>query len=63
MSLMTTEDRDALGQAARRFLGVQASSAKVRAAMATERGWDPEAWRPISSKIAPSSSEPAPAPP
>jgi alkylation response protein AidB-like acyl-CoA dehydrogenase len=51
MSLMTTEDRDALGQAARRFLGVQASSAKVRAAMATERGWDPEAWRQMATEL------------
>ena len=32
-------------------LAVHASSAKVRAAMATERGWDQEVWRQMASEL------------
>ena len=51
MSNATTEDRDALARAARRFLGVHASPAKVREAMATDRGWDPAMWRQLATEL------------
>jgi alkylation response protein AidB-like acyl-CoA dehydrogenase len=46
-----TEHQAALRSAARRFLGVHAASAKVREAMATERGWDQAAWTQMASEL------------
>jgi alkylation response protein AidB-like acyl-CoA dehydrogenase len=51
MTNAQTDHDDALRSAARRFLAVHASSAKVRAAMATERGWDEEVWRQMSCEL------------
>jgi alkylation response protein AidB-like acyl-CoA dehydrogenase len=46
-----TEQQDALRSAARRFLGTHATSAKVRAAMASERGWDAAIWAQMASEL------------
>jgi alkylation response protein AidB-like acyl-CoA dehydrogenase len=45
------EESAALRNAAKRFLGAHATSAKVRAAMATERGWDPAVWSQMASEL------------
>jgi alkylation response protein AidB-like acyl-CoA dehydrogenase len=44
----STDEHDALRHAARRFLSIHASSAKVRAAMETECGWDPLVWSALA---------------
>ena len=51
MSETSSEDRDALGKAAKRFLATHASSAKVRAAMVTDRGWDPAVWAQMTTEL------------
>jgi alkylation response protein AidB-like acyl-CoA dehydrogenase len=45
------EELSALRAAAKRFLGAHASSGKVRAAMATERGWDPSVWAQMATEL------------
>src|SRR4030088_327999 len=51
MSSLANEDLDALRQGARRFLATHASSRAVRAAMATERGWDPAVWSLMAREL------------
>jgi alkylation response protein AidB-like acyl-CoA dehydrogenase len=45
------EEQAQLRAAARRFLDEQSSSARVRAAMQSELGWDPEVWRRIGAEL------------
>ncbi len=51
MANETFEEQGALRGAARRFLSAHASSAKVREAMATERGWDAAVWSLMASEL------------
>jgi alkylation response protein AidB-like acyl-CoA dehydrogenase len=47
-----TEEQEALRAAARAFLRDHSSPARVRRAMATEAGWEPEVWRRIAGELA-----------
>lgn len=51
MNELPNEDKEALRRAARRFLETHASSAQTRAAMATERGWDPAVWAVMAREL------------
>jgi alkylation response protein AidB-like acyl-CoA dehydrogenase len=51
MRFAFTEEQAALKAAARSFLATQSTSAQVRAAMATERGWEPALWRRIAAEL------------
>ena len=51
MKFAFTEDQEALRQAARSFLADHSSAAQVRAAMDTERGYDPAVWDRIGSEL------------
>jgi alkylation response protein AidB-like acyl-CoA dehydrogenase len=46
-----TEEQQALRAAARGFLAEASSSERVRAAMASELGYDPEVWKRIASEL------------
>src|SRR5258708_4023499 len=52
MDFAFTEDQEALRSGARRFLAQCSSSTRVRAAMNTERGWEPEVWTRIACELA-----------
>jgi alkylation response protein AidB-like acyl-CoA dehydrogenase len=45
------EDQEALRASARSFLDTHSSSVRVRAAMETDRGYDPETWRQIARDL------------
>jgi alkylation response protein AidB-like acyl-CoA dehydrogenase len=47
-----SEEQDELRRAARRFLEGESSEARVRAAMQTERGYDPLVWKQLSEELA-----------
>lgn len=51
MRFAFSEDQEALRQSARSFLRDHSSPAQVRAAMQTERGYDPEVWRKIGTEL------------
>ena len=52
MEFSFSEDQNELRRAARRFLEVESSEKRVRAAMATEQGYDSAAWSQLSEKLA-----------
>ena len=52
MDFSFSEDQNELRRAARRFLEVESSEERVRAAMATERGFDPSVWGQLSEELA-----------
>ncbi len=45
------EDQDAMRRATRRFLASVAPPSAVRAAMATDRGWDADTWRRLGAEL------------
>ncbi|HEY2510233.1 MAG TPA: acyl-CoA dehydrogenase family protein [Polyangiaceae bacterium] len=47
----TSEDLEALRRSAKRLLATHASSAQVRAAMATEAGWEPAVWALMAREL------------
>ena len=51
MRFAFTEEQEALRAAARSFLADHSSPEQVRAAMDTERGWDPAVWRRIGAEL------------
>jgi len=51
MQLAFTEEQEELRRSARAFLAEHASSERVRAAMATELGWDADAWKRIGAEL------------
>ena len=51
MDFAFTQDQEELRKSARRFLAQSSSSARVRAAMKTDRGWDPEVWQRIAQEL------------
>ena len=51
MHFAFTEEQEALRRTARRFLGSHSTSSQVRAAMATEAGYDPELYRHICQEL------------
>jgi alkylation response protein AidB-like acyl-CoA dehydrogenase len=51
MDFAFNETQDALRQSARRFLTTYSSPERVRAAMATDRGHDPEVWQRIAGEL------------
>jgi alkylation response protein AidB-like acyl-CoA dehydrogenase len=51
MNFAFDEEQERLRAAARAFLADHSSPRQVRAAMATERGWDPEVWRRIAGEL------------
>ncbi|RIK91602.1 MAG: acyl-CoA dehydrogenase, partial [Proteobacteria bacterium] len=51
MQLAFTEDQEELRRTARAFLAEHASSERVRSAMASELGWDAEAWKRIATEL------------
>jgi len=51
MRFAFNEEQETLRTAARSFLGDYSSSAKVRQAMETERGYDPEVWKRIGAEL------------
>ena len=52
MEFSFSEDQRELRRVARRFLEVESSEDRVRAAMETERGYDPRVWQQLSSELA-----------
>ncbi|MBT8453354.1 MAG: acyl-CoA/acyl-ACP dehydrogenase [Deltaproteobacteria bacterium] len=52
MEFSFSEDQNELRRAARRFLEVASSEARVRSAMETERGYDPATWAQLSEELA-----------
>ena len=52
MEFSFSEDQDELRRAARRFLEVESSQERVRAAMATEQGFDSAVWGQLSEELA-----------
>ncbi len=52
MNFAFTEEQEALRNGARRFLEQCSSSSRVRAAMSSEWGWEPEVWRRIGEDLA-----------
>lgn len=52
MEFSFSEEQDELRRAARRFLGSESSEARVRAAMATEQGYDSGVWAQLSEELA-----------
>src|SRR5215831_4527153 len=51
MQLAFTEEQEELRRSARAFLAEHSSSERVRAAMATELGWDGDAWKRIGAEL------------
>ncbi len=51
MRFAFSEDQEELRRGARRFLATSSSSERVRAAMATERGWDDDVWKRIATEL------------
>ena len=51
MQLVFTEEQEELRRAARAFLQDHSGSEQVRAAMASERGWDTEVWKRIATEL------------
>jgi alkylation response protein AidB-like acyl-CoA dehydrogenase len=51
MRFAFNEEQETLRTAARSFLGDYSSSARVRKAMETERGYDPEVWKRIGAEL------------
>ncbi len=51
MNFAFTEEQEELRAAARAFLAEASSSERVRAAMASETGYDPEVWKRIGSEL------------
>ncbi len=51
MDFAFTEEQEALRAGARRFLAQHSSSARVRAAMKSERGWDVDVWQRIGQEL------------
>jgi alkylation response protein AidB-like acyl-CoA dehydrogenase len=51
MRFAFSEEQEALRSAARDFLGEHSSSARVRQAMETELGYDPDVWRRIGQEL------------
>jgi len=51
MRFAFNDEQEELRRAARSFLSEHSSPARVRAAMATERGYDPEVWRRIGAEL------------
>ncbi len=52
MRFAFTEEQEALRATARAFLRDHSSPARVRRAMATDAGWEPEVWRRIAGELA-----------
>ncbi|MEM8606921.1 MAG: acyl-CoA dehydrogenase family protein [Myxococcota bacterium] len=52
MEFSFSEDQQELRRSARRFLGVASSEERVRAAMATEQGFDSAVWEQLASELA-----------
>jgi len=52
MEFSFSEDQNELRRAARRFLEVESSEERVRAAMETERGYDEAVWNRLSEELA-----------
>jgi alkylation response protein AidB-like acyl-CoA dehydrogenase len=52
MEFSFSEDQNELRRAARRFLEVESSEERVRAAMETERGFEPAVWEQLSEELA-----------
>jgi alkylation response protein AidB-like acyl-CoA dehydrogenase len=52
MEFTFSEDQQELRRSARRFLEVESSEERVRAAMASERGYDPAVWQKLSEDLA-----------
>jgi len=51
MQLAFTEEQEELRRSARAFLAEHSSSERVRAAMASELGWDVDAWKRIGTEL------------
>jgi len=51
MQLVFTEEQEELRRAARAFLQDHSSSEQVRAAMASDLGWDAETWKRIATEL------------
>ena len=51
MNFAFTEEQQELRAAARAFLAEASSSERVRAAMASDLGYDPEVWKRIGSEL------------
>ncbi len=51
MAFAFTEEQEALRETARSFLQAHSGSAQVRAAMATEAGYDPGTWKRIGAEL------------
>jgi len=51
MQLAFTEEQEELRRSARAFLAEHSSSERVRAAMASELGWDTDAWKRIGAEL------------
>ncbi len=51
MEFSFSEEQDELRRTARRFLEVASSPERVRAAMETERGYDPEVWEQLAAEL------------
>jgi alkylation response protein AidB-like acyl-CoA dehydrogenase len=51
MDLAFTAEQEELRGAARRFLAGASSSARVRTAMESDRGWEPEVWRRLTEDL------------
>jgi alkylation response protein AidB-like acyl-CoA dehydrogenase len=51
MNFALDDDQRRLRDTARAFLAAHAGSAEVRAAMATERGWDPALWQRVAGEL------------
>jgi alkylation response protein AidB-like acyl-CoA dehydrogenase len=52
MEFSFSQDQDELRRAARRFLEVESSEERVRAAMETEQGYDPTVWQKLAEELA-----------
>ena len=52
MEFTFSEDQRELRRSARRFLEVESSEERVRAAMGSERGYDPAVWKQLSEELA-----------
>src|SRR4029453_18011051 len=51
VQLAFTEEQEELRRSARAFLAEHSSSERVRAAMASDLGWDAEAWKRIGGEL------------
>jgi len=52
MEFTFSEDQRELRRSARRFLEIESSEARVRTAMASERGYDPVVWKRLGEELA-----------